>query len=127
MENRQQNGYTSASEQTGDDAMRLFLSMTLFLFTASGAWAVSVPPHVPPVELEETSSVEVVRFHDAQLTSAPPSILKSWKLISVSNGEKSNSSNLWFQDSDGSVYLLKGFTAQNRFYIHENAYKIPAK
>ena len=107
--------------------MRLFLNTTMFLLITSVAWAVSVPPHVPPVALEEFTSVEAIKFRDAQSSGIPPSIPKSWKLISVSNGEKSNSNNLWFQDSDGSVYLLQGFTAQNKFFIHENAYKIPAK
>jgi len=107
--------------------MRLFLSITLFLFTTPVAWAVSVPPHVPPVVLEEFTSVEAIKFHDAQGTNTPASIPKSWKLISVSTGEKSNSNNLWFQDADGSIYLLQGFTSQNKFFIHENLYKIPAK
>jgi hypothetical protein len=107
--------------------MRLFLVISTFLFTTSAAWAVSVPPHVPPVALEEFTSVEAIKFRDAKGTNPPTSIPKSWKLISVSEGEKTNSSNLWFQDSDGSVFLLQGFTAQNKFYIHENVYKIPAK
>jgi hypothetical protein len=107
--------------------MRQLLIITLFLFTTPVAWALSVPPHVPPAEIEEFTSVEAIKFRETQVTGTPPSIPKSWKLISVSNGEKSNSSNLWFQDSDGSVYLLKGFAAQNKFFIHENVYKIPAK
>src|ERR1035437_3066852 len=107
--------------------MRLILGITIFLFTTPVAWAVSYPPHVPATGLEEFTSVEAIKFRDAQGTSTPPPIPKSWKLISVSNGEKSNSNNLWFQDSDGSVYLLQGFTSQNKFFIHENLYKIPAK
>jgi hypothetical protein len=107
--------------------MRLILGITIFLFTTPVAWAVSYPPHAPATGLEEFTSVEVIKFRDAQGTSTLPPIPKSWKLISVSNGEKSNSSNLWFQDSDGSVYLLQGFASQNKFFIHENLYKIPAK
>jgi hypothetical protein len=111
----------------GENAMRILLMITLFLFTAPVAWAVSVPPHVPPAVLEEFTSVESVKLHEILGTTPPPSIPKSWKLISVSAGEKSNSSNLWFQDSEGSVYLLQGFTSQNKFFIHENVYKFPAK
>jgi hypothetical protein len=48
-------------------------------------------------------------------------------MISASSGEKPNSSNLWFNDMKGSVYLLQGFTSQNRFINHEQVYKIPAK
>jgi hypothetical protein len=98
------------------------------LLTTPTAWAVSVPPHSPPlVPHEELIYVDPIKFRDAQGTVIPPSIPKSWKLISVSNGEKSNSNNIWFQDTDGSIYLLQGFTSQNKFFIHENVYKIPAK
>ena len=107
--------------------MRLILGITIFLFTTPVAWAVSYPPHAPATGLEEFTSVEAIKFRDAQGTSTLPPIPKSWKLISVSNGEKSNSSNLWFQDTDGSVYLLQGFSSQNKFFIHENVYKIPVK
>ncbi len=107
--------------------MRLFLVITLFLFTSTFAWAVSVPPHTPTAVPEELTSVEAIKFRDAQGTNISTSIPKSWKLISVSEGEKTNSSKLWFQDSEGSIYLLQGFTAQNKFFIHENVFKIPAK
>ena len=108
--------------------MRIIFIILLSLLTAPVAWAVSVPPpQAPPPVHEELTSVEAIKFRDAQGTSTPPSIPKSWKLISVSNGEKSNFNNVWFQDTDGSVYLLQGFTSKNKFYIHENVYKIPAK
>lgn len=108
--------------------MRRSLLIIIPLFTTSLAWGVSVPPHSPPpVAHEELISVDSIKFRDAQGTSTPPSIPKSWKFISVSTGEKSNSNNLWFQDTDGSVYLLQGFSSQNKFFIHENVYKIPAK
>jgi len=107
--------------------MRLFLIIVASLFITPVAWAVSYPPHVPATGLEEFTSVEAIKFREAQGTNTPPPIPKSWKLISVSNGEKPNSSNLWFQDSDGSLILLQGFTSQNKFIIHENIYKIPAK
>jgi hypothetical protein len=107
--------------------MRLSLFFIMFLCSTSVAWAVSYPPHVPAAGLEEFTSVEAIKFRDAQGTNSLPPIPKSWKLISVSNGEKTNSSNLWFQDTDGSVYLLQGFSSQNKFFIHENVYKIPAK
>ena len=107
--------------------MRLAIIIITYLFVTPAAWAVSYPPHVPVAGLEEFTSVEAIKFRDAQGASTLPPIPKSWKLISVSNGEKTNSSNLWFQDTDGSVYLLQGFSSQNKFFIHENVYKIPAK
>lgn len=107
--------------------MRIFLIIILFLFTIPVAWATSYPPPTPPPILEEFTSVEAIRHRDTHGAGTSPSIPKSWKFIGVSNGEKSNSNNMWFQDSDGSVYLLQGFTSKNKFYIHENVYKIPAK
>ncbi len=105
--------------------MRLLIVLTVFLITAT-VHAVSYPVEFPK-GLEEFTTIEGIKFKAAKGTSNPPSIPKSWKLISVSNGEKSNSNNLWFQDEDGSVYLLQGFTSQNKFIIHEHVYKIPAK
>lgn len=107
--------------------MRQFLVIMTILFIAPSAWATSYPPLVPPTVHEEFTPVEGIKFRDAKGTNTPLSIPKSWKLISVSTGEKSNFSNLWFQDTDGSIYLLQGFMSQNKFFIHENAYKIPAK
>jgi hypothetical protein len=107
--------------------MRIFIFISFLMFTSQVAWAVSVPQHVSPIAVEEFTAVEAIKFRDTQSTANSTSIPKSWKLISVSTGEKSNSSNLWFQDSDGSVFLLQGFTAQNKFFIHENVYKIPVK
>jgi hypothetical protein len=97
------------------------------LYITSAAWAVSMPQNVSPIAVEDLTAVDAFTFRDAQGTANPRSIPKSWKLISVSTGEKANSSNLWFQDSDGSVYLRQGFTSQNKFFIHENTFKIPAK
>jgi hypothetical protein len=105
--------------------MRLSIILIVLLITTT-AYAVSYPVQFPK-GLEEFATIEGIKFHDAHGTVSPPSIPKSWKLISVSNGEKSNSNNLWFQDTDGSVYLIQGFTSQNKFIIHEHVYKIPAK
>jgi hypothetical protein len=108
--------------------MRILFFIFLATFTAPVAWAVSVPPpQTPPLVHEELISVEAIKFREAQGTNTSPSIPKGWKLISVSAGEKSNSNNMWFQDSDGSIFLLQGFTSQNKFFLHENVYKIPAK
>lgn len=80
-----------------------------------------------PAGLEEFTAIEGIRFHEASTEKKPPSIPKSWKLISVSNGEKSNSNNLWFQDAEGSVYLLQGHASGSKFFVHDVVYKIPAK
>jgi len=105
------------------------MRLTIFLATLLITGAAQATSYVPqfPKGLEQFTTVDGIKFKDASGTSNPPSIPKSWKLISVSSGEKSNSNNLWFQDADGSVYLLQGFTSQNKFIIHEHVYKIPAK
>ena len=105
--------------------MRVTIMLAVLLM-APAVFAVSYPPQFPK-GLEEFATIEGIRFQEAHGTVNPPSIPKSWKLVSVSSGEKSNSNNLWFQDADGSVYLLQGFTSQNKFFIHEHVYKIPAK
>ena len=107
--------------------MRLFLAITMIVFITPVAWATSYPLPVPPPAHEEFISVESIKFRDVHGANNSPTIPKSWKLISVSTGEKSNSNNLWFQDPNGSIYLLQGFTSQNKFFIHENIYKIPAR
>lgn len=98
------------------------------LFMASQAHAVSYPLTQPEKPPEETVvPVASSKLQELLGTNSLPAIPKSWKLIGVSNGEKSNASNLWFQAEDGSVYLLQGFSSQNKFMLHEHAYKIPAK
>jgi len=101
--------------------------MTMIVSITPVAWATSYPLPSPPPAAEEFISVEALKFRDIQGTNNSLAIPKSWKLVGVSNGEKSNSNNLWFQDTNGSIYLLQGFTSQNKFFVHENMYKIPAK
>ena len=99
-----------------------------FLFTASSASAVSYPPPTAPkLQDEAVIPVESIKLNEFIGASGSPAIPKTWKLMSVSNGEKPNSSNLWFQAEDGSIYLLQGVLSLNKFVLHEHAYKIPAK
>ena len=57
----------------------------------------------------------------------PISIPKRWKLVSVSNGENLSSNNLWFQDTDGTVYLLNGYMKNGQFTMDKTVQKIIAK
>jgi hypothetical protein len=98
----------------------------MVLLIASAASAVSYPPKFPQ-KPEEFAAIEGMKLKDAQGTFTPLSIPRSWKLISVSSGDRSNSNNLWFQDTDGSVYLLQGFMSQDKLILHENVYRIPVK
>jgi hypothetical protein len=59
--------------------------------------------------------------------STPLTIPKDWKLISVSNGEKVNNNNLWFQDVDGNVYLIDGFMSGGRFIMSPGVQRLNAK
>ena len=106
--------------------MKALILTALAILLAPAAHAVSYPPPFPS-GLEEFTAIEGIRFLDARGEKNPPSIPKSWTLISVSSGEKSNANNLWFQDADGSVYLLQGHTSGSKFFIHDIVYKIPAK
>ena len=105
--------------------MRLSIIFLSVLITTT-AHAVSYPVSLPK-NPEESAIIDGIKFQDAFGTNTPLSIPKSWKLITVSSGEKSNINNLWFQDADGSVYLLQGSISQNKFIVHELVYKIPAK
>lgn len=58
---------------------------------------------------------------------APITIPKKWKLVNVSAGEGANESNLWFQDTDGTVYLLHGYIKNGMFVMDKNVQKIIAK
>lgn len=105
--------------------MKPFVVIAVVLL-ASAAGAVSVPPPQTPKPPEEVVTVEGIKLREIVSAGDHPAIPKTWRLISVSPGEKSNSSNLWFQDTDGAIFLLQGFTSQNKFVIHEHVYKIPA-
>jgi hypothetical protein len=67
-----------------------------------------------------------VRFDgSASAVSLPlPIVPKDWKFIGVSNGEKLNSNNLWFEGRDGQVYLLSGFTTQGVFILNRKVYRL---
>jgi hypothetical protein len=106
--------------------MKTLALMLPALLLAPAAHAVSYPVQFP-AGLEEFTTIEGISFQDTRGEKNPPSIPKTWKLISVSTGEKSNSNNLWFQDADGAVYLLQGNTSGRKFVIHDIVYKIPAK
>lgn len=100
----------------------------ILLFTASVASAVSYPISQTHKPSEETLlSVESTKAGQLLAPEGQPAIPKSWRMVGVTSGEKQNSSNLWFQADDGSIYLLQVFPSQNRLFFHDQIYKIPAK
>ena len=109
--------------------MKLKLAIIIaFLFTVSAAGAVSYPgPASPKLPDDSVTQVESIKLNELNGANGLPAIPKTWKLISVSSGEKPNSSNLWFQAEDGSIFLLQAVITLNKFAIHEHVYKIPAK
>jgi hypothetical protein len=66
-----------------------------------------------------------IRFDESMGEKKPtPTLPSGWRFIGVSNGEKENSNNLWFQDKDGSIYLVQGFTTHNEFILQPNIQKL---
>ncbi len=76
---------------------------------------------------EKNPTLEKIKLEDVNGSSKPLSIPKTWKLVSVSENSKTNYCNLWFQDANGSVYLLQEYTSRNQINIRPYVYTIPAK
>lgn len=79
-------------------------------------------PHAQAPTAVENFFVDDVRFN--QVPTVTAKIPKTWRFIAVSNGEKLNSNNLWFQDRDGTIYQLSGFTSSNQFVLNERINKL---
>jgi hypothetical protein len=70
-------------------------------------------------------TVAEIRFDESVGEKKPtPKLPSTWRFIGVSNGEKQNSNNLWFQDKDGSIYLVQGFNTGSQFIVQENIQKL---
>ena len=107
--------------------MRLPLIFALLLVTST-AQAVSYPPELLREHEPTPQAGEEAKLKESLGVVISPPIAKSWRLVSVTNGAEPNSHNLWFQDADGSVYLMQGVMSQNKLtFLHENVYKIPAQ
>jgi len=79
----------------------------------------------PSFVLAEPFNYQDVRFDESMGDKMPtPTIPKGWRFVGVSNGEKMNSNNLWFQDSNGNIYLLQGFTSYGKFILKQTVQKI---
>lgn len=75
-----------------------------------------------------TFRVQDIRYDESMGTKLPlPTFPKSWKLISVSNGEKGNTNTLWFQAADGNIYMMSGFTTYGKFIIDNAVGKLNAR
>lgn len=75
----------------------------------------------------EGFSIYEIRFDESMVHKrALPTIPKGWRLVGVSNGEKINSNNLWFQDQGGNIYLVRGFNTESQFILQDNVHKLSA-
>jgi hypothetical protein len=55
-------------------------------------------------------------------------IPRDWRFVGVGNGEHPNSTNLWFEGKDGTIYLVRGFTSAGTFTVKYTAVqKIPRR
>jgi len=70
---------------------------------------------------------------DGHAKAAPPmkpmpKIPKSWRLVGVSQGYPANVTNLWFQDTEGGLFLVRGaLLDQNEFTMLETINRIGTK
>jgi hypothetical protein len=49
-------------------------------------------------------------FDESRIKNRPlPTIPKNWRFIGVSNGSKSNTNTIWFQDKGGNIYMLESY------------------
>lgn len=71
----------------------------------------------PPASLHGFD-VKEIRFDESLGNKEPDAqIPATWKLVAVSNGESPNSNNLWFQDTNGTIYQVQGFTTGSDFIL----------
>ena len=69
--------------------------------------------------------IREIRFDESTGDKRPtPRIPSTWRFVGVSNGEKINSNNLWFQDKDGTIYLVQGFTSYGKFIVQGSIQKL---
>ena len=62
-----------------------------------------------------------IRFDESMGSMRPlPVVPKDWRFVGVSNGEKGNVNNLWFEGRDGHIYMVQGFTTSGRFIVRED-------
>jgi hypothetical protein len=108
-------------------ALRSSLRVQFLAFTAVSVCAASLATSffVHKANAQQSSlagfTIAEIRFDESMGGKKPtPTLPSAWRFIGVSNGEKRNSNNLWFQDKDGSIYLVQGFTTERELIVQEN-------
>jgi len=76
----------------------------------AAAWAAgqAAPPALQGFSIREVRFDESVSGEGSRPL---PIIPRSWRFVGVSNGAETNANILWFQDRDGQIYGVSGFTA----------------
>lgn len=96
--------------------MRMFLVLSILAVLSLAAFVSR--PATATDQILAGFSVNEIRFDESMGDKKPiPIIPKGWRFVGVSNGEKSNSNNLWFQDQAGNIYLVQGFTSGSEFIL----------
>ncbi len=73
----------------------------------------------------EGFSIFEIRFDESMRNKRPtPTVPKGWRFVGVSNGEKINSNNLWFQDQAGNIYVVRGFNTEYKFVLQDYVSKL---
>jgi hypothetical protein len=94
----------------------------------SGAIGFALRGHAQATDTLEGFSISEVRFDESTGTQKPtPRLPRQWKFIGVSNGQKLNENNLWFQSEDGAIYVVQGFTVGGKFIMHPEIGRIEPK
>src|SRR5690349_1328721 len=99
---------------------------------AGGAILWLTPQHASAQAADQPTlqgfSIDEIRFDESVGGKrVAPAIPKDWKFIAVSNGEKMNCNNLWFQDGAGNIYMLQGFTSYGKFIVAPKIQKLAVK
>jgi hypothetical protein len=107
---------------------RRYISLGGMIFVAIMAAGFAEQLTAEETLLEGFFITKEIRFDESIGERKPtPQIPKSWQFVGVSNGEKINSNNLWFQDKDGNIYLIQGFNSYGQFIVREGIQKLKAK
>jgi|ERR1035437_1061018 hypothetical protein len=113
------------------------LTIILISFTAyAGEGYIAVPPRDGALATAADFALVSTgfRFIDATFDSRPdaqPRIPKTWKFIAVSNSAQLNVNNLWFQDTEGKIYLIQvmfnQFSSFKNMFLKDNIHVINSK
>ena len=110
--------------------MNAFSRQCFSATVTAAALAVALYPGLAAAQTGAPEGFEVkeIRFDESMGKAKPtPRIPSSWRFVGVSNGEKRNSNNLWFQDREGNIYVVQGFTSGRDFVLMEDVGKISGK